>query len=263
MKQEKEQLHIADLTWQLHDERIILDHIGLDFLHGDFYGILGPNGSGKTSLIRHILRFIETKQGQLLLDERELSKYKRKELAKNLALVPQNTNMDSAFTAYDVVMMGRSPYQKAFAQNSIEDEKIVKDSMDMTNCYHLRDQMYSNLSGGEAQRVITARAIAQQTPWLILDEPVSHLDIRYQVELMEQLKGLNENKGISILAVLHDINLSCRYCKKIVLMKQGKIIAHGPTEEVMTLENLEYVYEMKFLRLCPEELGRSIFVAKP
>lgn len=259
--QEHSQIQIQDLSWQIDEEKKILDNICMTFLQGGFYGILGPNGSGKTSLIRHLLRLIETKQGQVCYNDQNIALMKRKELARNFALVPQNTNIETNFTAYDIVMMGRAPYQRRFEETSKKDIEIVKEAMDMTNCYHLRNQIYSNLSGGEAQRVITARAIAQQTPWLVLDEPIAHLDIRYQVELMEHLKQLNETRKVSILAVLHDINLSAAYCKEIVLMKEAKIIAYGKVEEVLTVENLEKVYGMKFVTCKPEGYNHQFYIA--
>lgn len=259
---ENTQIQVKKLTWQLGKEKKILDNICMTFLAGGFYGILGPNGSGKTSLVRHLLRLLEAKQGEVSLNQQNLAQIKRKEIARNIALVPQNTNIETNFTAYDVVMMGRAPYQKRFEEMSQQDMQIVKEAMDLMNCYHLRDQIYSSLSGGEAQRVIAARAIAQQTPWLILDEPIAHLDIRYQVELMEHLRQLNEERKVSILAVLHDINLSAAYCKEIVLMKDAKIIAYGKVEDVLTVKNLEKAYGMEFITCKPEGYEHSVFIAK-
>ena len=257
----KLELHVEDLSWKVENEKLILDEITMTFLKGGFYGILGPNGSGKTSLMRHLLRLIEAKSGRISLNDKKLNTYKRKELAQNIALVPQNTNIDTNFTAYDIVMMGRAPYQKRFEESNSNDQRIVKEAMEMTNCYHLKDEIYSNLSGGEAQRVITARAIAQQTPWLVLDEPISHLDIRYQIELMEHLKQLNAERGVSVLAVLHDINIAASYCKQIVLMKNSKIVAYGPTEEILTKENLEEVFEMRFMGIEQPGLQKTLFFA--
>lgn len=255
------QLHVEELSWQLDNDKRILDDITMTFLQGGFYGILGPNGSGKTSMMRHLLRLLEAKMGQISLDHKKINSYKRKELAKKIALVPQNTNIDTNFTVYDIVMMGRAPYQKRFEEYSVNDNTIVKEAMEMTECYHLKDQIYSNLSGGEAQRVITARAIAQQTPWLVLDEPISHLDIRYQIELMEHLSQLNEKQGVSIIAVFHDINIAATYCKQIVLMKDAKIVAHGTTDEVLTKKNLEAVFGIKFIEFAKEGVNQKLFFA--
>ncbi len=246
----QERLSIQELTWQPSKSRPeILNSICTEFVKGGFYGILGPNGSGKTSLIRHILNLLESKQGVIELNDKNLNYYKRKELARQIAFVPQNTNIDTSFTVYEIVMMGRAPYQKKFVASTKKDKDIVEQAMEMTSCYHLRDQMFSMLSGGEAQRVITARAIAQQAPWLVLDEPISHLDIRYQIELMKHLKFLNECENTAIIAVLHDINLACEYCKQIILMKDGQVIASGETNKIMTVENLKKVYDMDFVSL--------------
>lgn len=244
------EIKITELTWKPEkDQSAILAKICTEFTTGGFYGILGPNGSGKTSLMKHILRLIETKSDSLSIDGTNLNSLKRSELARKIALVPQNTNIETAFTVMDIVMMGRAPYQKKFSQPTAKDIELVRKAMEMTNCYELRDKIFSNLSGGEAQRAITARAIAQQTPWLVLDEPIAHLDIRYQVELMQHLTMLNEQEHRSILAVLHDLNLAAQHCKQIVLMKQGQIVAAGPTSEVMTVENLNYVYDMNFYQM--------------
>ena len=179
-------LSISNLSWQPNnEEKYILNEISSDFKEGGFYGILGPNGSGKTSLIKHILRFLEVKEGSISLDERNINKYSRKELAANISFVPQNVNMDVNFSVYDIIAMGRTPYLKRFQDLTMEDKRIIQHAMEITNCVYLKDKMFANLSGGESQRVLVARAIAQDTKYLILDEPISHLDIRYQVELME------------------------------------------------------------------------------
>lgn len=256
-----EKLRVQELTWKPDKTGPeILKSICTEFLHGGFYGILGPNGSGKTSLMRHILRLLETNQGELVLNQKNLNLYKRRELAKQIAFVPQNTTLDTSFTAYDIVMMGRAPYQKRFETASMKDRDIVFEAMGMTNCYYLKDQIFSMLSGGEAQRVITARAIAQQTPWLILDEPIAHLDIRYQIELMKHLKHLNEHKQTSILAVLHDINLASEYCKQMILMKNGEIVVSGETKEIMTVDNLKMVYEIEFMKVERPDGKGSYFI---
>ena len=142
--------------------------------------------------------------------------------------------------------MGRTPYLKRFQDLTIEDKAIIQHAMEITNCAYLKDKIFANLSGGESQRVLVARAIVQDTKYLILDEPISHLDIRYQIELMETLKRLNNEENKTIIAILHDLNLSSAYCKEIVLMKNGKIFSKGKVESVLTKENLKAVYEMDF-----------------
>lgn len=239
-------LSVSNLCWKPDNQNYILNNISESFHEGGFYGILGPNGSGKTSFIRHILRFLEIKEGSIYLDSKNINEYSRKQIAANISFVPQNVNMDVNFTVYDIISMGRTPYQKRFQDLSKEDKKLIDNAMEITNCTYLKDKQFSYLSGGEAQRVLVARAIAQDTKYLILDEPISHLDIRYQVELMETLKKLNEEENKTIIAILHDLSLSSAYCSEIVLMKDGSVYANGFVEEVLTKENLKEVYEMDF-----------------
>ena len=151
-----------------------------------------------------------------------------------------------SFTVYDIVAMGRNPYMKRFQDLSQKDRDLINHAMEVTNCAYLKDKAFSYLSGGEAQRVLVARAIAQDTKYLILDEPISHLDIRYQVELMETLKKLNEEENKTIIAILHDLNLSSAYCKEIFLMKDGKVYVEGSVKDVLTEENLKAVYDINF-----------------
>ncbi|MDB2156310.1 ABC transporter ATP-binding protein [Clostridium butyricum] len=240
-------LNIEKLCWQAEDkEKYILNNISGRFKEGGFYGILGPNGSGKTSLVRHILRFIDVKHGLICLDNKDIKDYSRKELACSISFVPQNINIDVSFTVYDIVAMGRNPYMKRFQDLSQKDRDLINHAMEVTNCAYLKDKAFSYLSGGEAQRVLVARAIAQDTKYLILDEPISHLDIRYQVELMETLKKLNEEENKTIIAILHDLNLSSAYCKEIFLMKDGKVYVEGSVKDVLTEENLKAVYDINF-----------------
>lgn len=243
----KASLTVEALTWQ--PDRYsapILQQLSTVFKEGGFYGILGPNGSGKTSLIRHLLRFLEVSGGEIRLDTERIGDFPRKKLASYLSFVPQNVNMEVDFTVYDIIAMGRTPYHKRLQGLSQLDREKIEWAMEVTGCTQLKERLFSYLSGGEAQRVLAARAIAQDTKYLILDEPVSHLDIRYQVELMETMKYLNEKAGKTIIAILHDLNLSAAYCKEIVLMKDGKIYAEGTIDEVLTKEHLKAVYEIDF-----------------
>lgn len=240
-------LKIQNLTWQPNSKQApVLENLSSQFREGGFYGILGPNGSGKTSLLRHILRFIQGEEGLITLKEKKLSEYRHKELATNLAFVPQNTFIDAEFIVEDIVAMGRTPYQKRFSALSKEDKNIIEHAMEVTNCVQYKKKSFTYLSGGEAQRVLVARAIAQDTPWILLDEPISHLDIKHQVELMETLRELNEKENKTIIAILHDVNLSASYCKDVVLMKNGQIFAAGSVDDILTSENLRQVYEINF-----------------
>lgn len=244
---EKHEITVEKLSWRpAKNEPYILKNIECVLEKGNIYGIIGPNGSGKSSFVKNLLRFVGASEGVINIDDINIRVYKRKNLAKKLALVPQNTNMDSAFTVYDIVMMGRTPYQKRFCDASKEDDEIVLEAMKITDCYDFKDKEVFLLSGGEAQRVAIARAIAQDTEWLILDEPTASLDVKHQVELMSSLVKLNGKKNKTIIAVLHDINIASTYCNKIIMMKDGRIHSQGNTEEVLTKENLTEVYEINF-----------------
>jgi iron complex transport system ATP-binding protein len=252
---------VESLSWHPpKNEKPVLNDLNCLIEKGNIYGIIGPNGSGKTYLVKNLLRFIEAQEGNIILDEIDLRNYKRKDLAKKIALVPQNTALDSSFCTYDIVMMGRIPHQKRFANASEADREMVQKAMQLTDCYQLKDKSVATLSGGESQRVVTARAIAQDTQWLILDEPTSSLDIKHQIELMDSLKKLNEKKDKTIIAVLHDINIAAAYCNRIIMMKDGQIYSNGKTEEVLTEENLNKVYEVDFEILENLRTGKKYYV---
>ena len=252
-----------ELRWELKREgRAVLDGITAEFLEGGFYGIIGPNGSGKTSFLRHLLRFLKVGSGKIWLGDRELSEYGRKELARQVAFVPQNVQADVEFSVFQMVQMGRNPYLGRFAFFGREDQEKVEEALRFTSCSVLRDRRFSQLSGGEAQRVLIARAVAQDTPWILLDEPVSGLDVRYQMEMMRLLDWLNRERKKSVIVVLHDLNLAARFCSHLVLMKGGKIVALVEIQKVMDLELLQEVYGIAFLRVEDKGSGRCFYVPK-
>jgi iron complex transport system ATP-binding protein len=252
---------VDSLSWYPQkDSKPILDHLSCLIEKGNIYGIIGPNGSGKTSFVRNLLRFIEAEEGSIVLDEINLINYKRKDLAKKMALVPQNTMLESSFRVFDIVMMGRIPHQKRFADASAMDLEIVQKAMLLTDCHELQDKSVTTLSGGEAQRVVTARAIAQDTQWLVLDEPTSNLDVKHQIELMDSLVKLKDKKENTIIAILHDINIAAEYCNRIIMMKNGRIYSNGKTEEVLTKENLMEVYDVDFEILENPRTGKKYYI---
>lgn len=257
----KSTINISELYWRPHPkEPFILKDINCVLEQGNFYGIIGPNGSGKTTLVKNILRLMKADHGSIELNAINVHDYKRKDFAKSIGWVPQNTSLDSSFSVYDIVMMGRVPYQKRFADVSKEDDSIVLKAMKLTDCYSLREKEFSLLSGGEAQRVLAARAIAQDTSWLILDEPTSSLDVKHQIELMNSMVTLNQEKKRTILTVLHDINLASSYCSHIIMMKDGEIYSQGETEDVLTKENLRKVYKIHFDILINPHTGKKYYV---
>lgn len=256
-----ENIHVDNLSWQpVKKASPILDEISIDLNSGKFYGLLGPNGAGKTSFVRQLLKLQGATRGTVELDEIDLNDIRRKDLARSMSFLPQTINNTVEFTVEEIVSMGREPYRKALSPLSDEDKKIIHEAMEFTDCLKFKDKSIRLLSGGERQRVMIARTIAQDTPWIILDEPVSNLDITHQVGLMQLLDRLRVEKKKTIVAILHDINLAATFCSDIVLMKDGKVVVQGTTKQVLTPANLEELYAMKFEVVEPSGKGRTYLV---
>jgi iron complex transport system ATP-binding protein len=211
---------------------------------GDFIGIIGPNGSGKTTLLKSISQVLKPSKGTIYLDKTDIYTIKSVELAKQMAVVPQETNVGFSFSAMDIVLMGRNPHMKRFQMENDKDLSIVKDAMKKTNTLHLANRPINELSGGEKQRVIIARALAQQPKILLLDEPLTHLDMINQLELMDLVKDLCVKEHMIVLAVIHDLNLAARYCSSVLMIKGSTIFAAGPVENVLTSENIKSVFRV-------------------
>ncbi|KGG80230.1 ABC transporter [Caloranaerobacter azorensis H53214] len=229
----------------------VLKNIDLSIQEGVFISILGPNGSGKTTLLKNICKLLKPLKGEIFVDDKDLNKIAFKELAKIMAVAHQDSNVNFEFTVYDIVMMGRYPYQKRFKSESENDIKIVKRAMENTETWALREKSIHEISGGERQRVIIARALAQEPKILLLDEPISQLDIKHQINILNLCKRLNREEKITIITTLHDINLAARYSDYILLMNKGEIKAFGLPESVLTKENIQDVYgiEVKLIKL--------------
>ena len=209
---------------------------------GEFLGILGPNGSGKTTLLKSISRVLKPQKGAILIDTEDIYKMKTVDVAKQLAVVQQETPVTFDFTSLEVVLMGRNPHMPRFKMEGKKDLDIAKNSMELTRTWEFADRPLTELSGGERQRVIIARALTQEPQILLLDEPTTHLDISNQLEIMDLIKHLCETKKLLIVAVFHDFNLAARYCDSIILLKDGKIVAAGKSDDTLTSENVKKVF---------------------
>ena len=222
----------------------ILKDVSFAVESGQFLGILGPNGSGKTTLLKSISRVLKPKKGAILIDEKDIYSMKTVDVAKQLAVVPQETPVTFDFTALEVVLMGRNPHLPRFKMESTQDLDIAKKSMELTRTWDFAGRLVTELSGGERQRVIIARALTQEPQILLLDEPTTHLDISNQLEIMDLIKHLCETNKMLIVAVFHDFNLAARYCDSIILLKDGKIVAVGKSDETLTSENVKIVFSV-------------------
>ena len=237
----------------------VLEDVSLSVKGGDFVGILGPNGSGKTTLLKSISRILKPHKGTILLNEADIYSLKSIDVAKQLAVVPQDTSIGFNFAALDIVLMGRNPHMKRFQMENEKDMAIARKVMNLTNIWHLAERPINELSGGEKQRVIIARALAQEPKILLLDEPLTHLDIVNQLEIMDLVKDLCVKEKLVVLAVFHDLNLAARYCDSAILLKNGKIFAAGHLTEVLTSENIKGVFHVDAI-VKKHLVTNSIFV---
>jgi iron complex transport system ATP-binding protein len=237
----------------------VLDDVSLSVKGGDFVGVLGPNGSGKTTLLKSISRILKPHKGTILLNEADIYSLKSTDVAKQLAVVPQDTSIGFNFAALDIVLMGRNPHMKRFQMESEADMVIARKVMKLTNIWHLAERPINELSGGEKQRVIIARALAQEPKILLLDEPLTHLDIVNQLEIMDLVKDLCVKENLVVLAVFHDFNLAARYCTSAVMLKKGKVFSAGSLTDVMTSENIKSVFNVDAI-VTKHLVTNSIFV---
>jgi iron complex transport system ATP-binding protein len=225
-----------------YDNRTVLSGISLEVIPGEVLGVVGPNGCGKSTLIKGITRVIPLSGGDIILDDKSLLKMPQNEIARYVAVVPQSASLPEAFTAFEIVLMGRTPHMKFLEYEGQKDVDIAVKAMKMTDTFHLAERRAGELSGGEKQRLTIARALAQQPRIILLDEPTSHLDINYQIETLELISNLCKSQGLAVLAALHDLNLAAQYCDRIIMLNKGCIFDEGSPCEVVTAVNVKKVY---------------------
>ncbi len=219
----------------------ILRGVDLRAERGELVGVIGPNGSGKSTLLKCIYRVLKPTGGAVWLDGRTLSDYSYKESARQVAVVAQHNYYNFDFSVRDVVMMGRSPHKRALDRDNARDHQMVARALETVGMADFAQRSFATLSGGEQQRVVLARALAQDTPCLILDEPTNHLDIKYQLQLMDIVKGLDR----TVIAAIHDLNIAAMYCDRLYAVKAGRVVASGRPEEVLTPALIRAVYEVE------------------
>ena len=245
-------LDARDLSWAVGGTRILVD-VALSCAPGTFVGVVGPNGSGKSSLLRCIYRVVRPDSGVASVDGRDVWTLTARELARELGVVLQERPGDTAFRVRDVVLMGRGPHKKLLERDTVGDHRLVTAALQRVGIESLGDRAFDTLSGGEKQRVLIARALAQEPRLLVLDEPTTHLDIGYQLQVLDVIRSL----GVTTIAALHDLNLAAAYCDRLFVLERGSIRAHGTPLDVLTPALIESVYGVK------AEVGRHPMTGRP
>jgi iron complex transport system ATP-binding protein len=232
-------VNVEDVSFSMQEKKIISD-IYLQVRPGEFVGIIGPNGSGKSTLLKNIYRVNKPDCGKISLDNENIFKLSAKETSRKMAVVSQESSSSFDFSVREIVLMGRAPHKKMMESDTVEDGQIAEEALQQVGMSAFADRSMTTLSGGEKQRVMVARALAQQAKILVLDEPTNHLDIHHQLQLMDLVKRLN----ITVITALHDLNIASSYCDRIYIMKDGVNAASGTPEEVLTEETLEKVFRV-------------------
>ena len=233
------QVEACDIQCVLNANRI-LKGVSIRAGERETVGVIGPNGSGKSTLLKCIYRILRPSGGAVKLDGKDLLAYTTKESARKIAVVAQHNYYNFDFSVQDVVLMGRAPHKRALDRDNAEDYRIVAQALETVGMTAFAQRSFSTLSGGEQQRVILARALAQQTPCLILDEPNNHLDIKFQLQLMDLVRGLDR----TVITAVHDLNIAAMYCDRLYALKDGQIVGQGTPQELLTPAFIREVYEV-------------------
>lgn len=228
-----------------YDSQVIIEKLSTTITTGEITALVGPNGCGKSTLLRGLARLLKPQTGEVLLDGNAIHSLPTKELAKQLGLLPQGPIAPEGLTVYELVAQGRYPHQGFFQQWSLEDERVTQEAITVTNMIEFADRPLDTLSGGQRQRAWIAMTLAQKTPFLLLDEPTTYLDIGYQMEVMELIEQLNKERQMTILLVLHDLNQAARYSQRMIVLSQGEIVADGAPEAVLTQRLLAEVFKVR------------------
>lgn len=247
-------LEIVDLAFS-YPTNLIIDGVNLKINKGEFVGLIGPNGCGKSTLLKNVYRTLKPKNGNIYFEDKNIQNLSYKETAKKISVISQNETIVFDFTVEEIVAMGRHPYKKLFDIDTKEEHDFIIKCLDYLGMKDKAKENYAYLSGGEQQRVLLAKAIAQDTNFMILDEPTNHLDIRYQMQIFDLLKNMN----MTVFTAIHDLNLATLYCDRLILMDNGKIIKDGSVEEVMTEQNIKEIYKVD-VKVYKQETTKKLYV---
>ena len=239
-------VHVKEIGFRYTDEWVLKD-ISFEIKDGEFLGIIGPNGSGKTTLLKIIDRILIPQEGSVWLSGVNINEIKRNTLARLIAVVPQDSPMTFSFSVEEIVLMGRAPHLGKLRFEGKKDFEIARGAMELTDTLPFANRSVNELSGGEKQRILIARSLAQQPQIILLDESTAFLDIKHQIDFFDLIKTLNKKQGLTVISVTHDINLASLYCDRIILLNAGNIQCMGTPDEVITESNIKEVYETDVL----------------
>jgi len=253
-------LKVENLTTGYVPGRKVLDQVSFDVKPGEILGIIGPNGSGKSTILKALTGVIHPWQGAILLKDKKIEQYTRREAARFLSFVSQENLTIFNYSALDIVLMGRFPHLKRFEMESEKDLRIAEEAMRETDTVDFKGRDINELSTGERQRVFIARALAQKPQVLVLDEPTSHLDIGHQTKIMDLLEELNHKQNLTIITVLHDLNLAAEYCQRLMLINEGQVIKLGTPSEVLDYELIEKIYQTTVVTKKNQSTGKPYVI---
>ncbi len=234
-------IEVNSVSFRYH-QAWVLQEVSFRVEKGEFVGVIGPNGSGKTTLLKLLYRLLAPQRGEILIELAPMKKMDRRDIAKRIAVVAQETQVLFPFSVLETVLMGRSPYLGGLLFESEKDLEIARKAMEWTKILPFSERSIEELSGGERKRVFIARALAQEPEIVLLDEPTANLDIQHQIDFLDLILTLNRERGLTIVMASHDMNIASEFCDRLILLQGGRIYQTGTPEEVMTKENIESVY---------------------
>jgi iron complex transport system ATP-binding protein len=241
-------LHASELSYGYssgrHTRSFTLDDVSVTVERGSLTGLLGPNGCGKTTLLNLLSGVLQPAHGQVSLNGISLAGRSRRDIARHLAVVPQETHPAFDYTVMEMVLMGRHPHLGTFELEGPSDLALARDALAATGTDHLAGRAYMTLSGGEKQRVVIASALTQSPEVLLLDEPTASLDLGYQLEIAALLRRLNRDRGVTMVLATHDLNLAASLCDRLILMRDGRVVAQGATRDVLTASSIRRIYDV-------------------
>lgn len=245
-------LEARAVTYEIR-KKPILEGVSLTVAAGEFVGLVGPNGAGKSTLMRLLAGLAEPTRGEVLFEGRPIGQIPDRARARAIAFVPQNTHVAFGFSVYDIVAMGRYPYRGRFGALEARDREAIESALAAVELLSMADRRIHELSGGERQRAFIARALAQQPRLLFLDEPTANLDVRHQIELLELIRALNKERGVTIVMAIHDLTWAVRTCGRLLLLGRGRLLAQGAPEAVFTPELLRRAFGVEGRLVRPPE----------